>query len=201
MIFNVAVGGYWPGEPDNTTDFPQNMYVDYVRVFQKDGFDSPQAPALDIDEETIGQNIESTLAQHAIKDAFEDLGSASVIVYGGGGEPLVGTSELAVDGDSSLVFNFPGGSWGGGYIKLDASKDLSSYTMLNFSLKIPIDLADAEIKLESPSTNAAIFLKDYTGTVVGSDFLEYSIPLADFFGIRRHPNINSFFSVESKKCE
>jgi glycosyl hydrolase family 16/Calx-beta domain-containing protein len=35
FIFNVAVGGDWPGPPDNTTVFPQRMFVDYVRVFQK----------------------------------------------------------------------------------------------------------------------------------------------------------------------
>ena len=34
FIFNVAVGGSWPGSPDNTTVFPQRMFVDYVRVFQ-----------------------------------------------------------------------------------------------------------------------------------------------------------------------
>jgi|WetSurMetagenome_2_1015567.scaffolds.fasta_scaffold06391_5 beta-glucanase (GH16 family) len=34
FIFNVAVGGNWPGSPDNTTTFPQRMFVDYVRVFQ-----------------------------------------------------------------------------------------------------------------------------------------------------------------------
>lgn len=34
FIFNVAVGGDWPGPPDNTTNFPQRMFVDYVRVFQ-----------------------------------------------------------------------------------------------------------------------------------------------------------------------
>ncbi len=34
FIFNVAVGGDWPGSPDGTTGFPQRMFVDYVRVFQ-----------------------------------------------------------------------------------------------------------------------------------------------------------------------
>lgn len=34
FIFNVAVGGNWPGNPDATTVFPQTMMVDYVRVFQ-----------------------------------------------------------------------------------------------------------------------------------------------------------------------
>lgn len=34
FIFNVAVGGNWPGAPDANTVFPQRMFVDYVRVFQ-----------------------------------------------------------------------------------------------------------------------------------------------------------------------
>lgn len=34
FIFNVAVGGDWPGNPDETTVFPQKMEVDYIRVFQ-----------------------------------------------------------------------------------------------------------------------------------------------------------------------
>lgn len=34
FIFNVAVGGNWPGSPDGTTVFPQRMIVDYIRVFQ-----------------------------------------------------------------------------------------------------------------------------------------------------------------------
>lgn len=35
LIFNVAVGGNWPGNPDGSTTFPQRMFVDYVRVFQQ----------------------------------------------------------------------------------------------------------------------------------------------------------------------
>ncbi|MFC1568874.1 family 16 glycosylhydrolase [bacterium] len=36
LILNVAIGGNWPGNPDATTTFPQEMIVDYVRVFQKE---------------------------------------------------------------------------------------------------------------------------------------------------------------------
>jgi len=35
FIFNVAVGGQWPGSPDSSTQFPQQMQVDYIRVFQR----------------------------------------------------------------------------------------------------------------------------------------------------------------------
>jgi uncharacterized protein (TIGR03437 family) len=35
IILNVAVGGGWPGNPDATTLFPQQMLVDYVRFSQR----------------------------------------------------------------------------------------------------------------------------------------------------------------------
>ncbi|MGQ9877105.1 MAG: glycoside hydrolase family 16 protein [Chloroflexus sp.] len=34
LILNLAVGGNWPGYPDETTVFPQQLLVDYVRVYQ-----------------------------------------------------------------------------------------------------------------------------------------------------------------------
>lgn len=35
IFLNVAVGGYWPGNPDATTRFPQQMLVNYVRVYTR----------------------------------------------------------------------------------------------------------------------------------------------------------------------
>ncbi len=34
LLLNVAVGGRWPGAPDETTVFPQTMLIDFVRVYQ-----------------------------------------------------------------------------------------------------------------------------------------------------------------------
>ncbi len=34
IICNVAVGGNWPGSPDQSTVFPQHMIVDYIKVYQ-----------------------------------------------------------------------------------------------------------------------------------------------------------------------
>ena len=42
IILNVAVGGNFPGNPDQTTTFPQTMTVDYVRVYT----DSRYAPKI-----------------------------------------------------------------------------------------------------------------------------------------------------------
>jgi len=35
IIVNLAVGGTWPGNPDATTVFPQQLLIDYVRVYQR----------------------------------------------------------------------------------------------------------------------------------------------------------------------
>jgi beta-glucanase (GH16 family) len=35
IILNLAVGGNWPGSPDATTDWPKQMKVDWVRVYQQ----------------------------------------------------------------------------------------------------------------------------------------------------------------------
>jgi beta-glucanase (GH16 family) len=34
LLLNLAVGGNWPGYPDDTTVFPQKYFIDYVRVYQ-----------------------------------------------------------------------------------------------------------------------------------------------------------------------
>jgi beta-glucanase (GH16 family) len=35
LLLNFAVGGSWPGAPDSSTRFPQQMLVDYVRVYRR----------------------------------------------------------------------------------------------------------------------------------------------------------------------
>src|SRR5271165_3834487 len=42
LILNLAVGGKWPGNPDNSTVLPQQMLVDYVRVYSRT-LDTPTA--------------------------------------------------------------------------------------------------------------------------------------------------------------
>jgi beta-glucanase (GH16 family) len=33
IVFNLAVGGDWPGAPDDTTAFPGEFAIDYVRAY------------------------------------------------------------------------------------------------------------------------------------------------------------------------
>lgn len=37
LIMNLAVGGYWPGDPNSSTTFPQRLVVDYVHVTTSSG--------------------------------------------------------------------------------------------------------------------------------------------------------------------
>lgn len=194
IVLNVAVGGYWPGDPDASTIFPASMYVDYVRVYSKDGMNIPTPPVLDIDEETLGQPLDSNVANAAIQEGFTAFGDVSIIPYGAGGEPYLRISDTAIDGTHSLVYDFPGGNWGGAYIELLPPKDLSSFSTLKFSLRAPADFYDAELKLESPAANTILRLKDYTPTPLTNGFVEYSVPLSDFVDVDMN-NVKVVFAL------
>lgn len=40
LYLNTAIGGVWPGSPDETTLFPQFFEVDYLKVYRRTGGDS-----------------------------------------------------------------------------------------------------------------------------------------------------------------
>ncbi len=44
LLMNVAVGGNFPGEPDPSTEFPAELVVDYVRVYERVGGYPPLKP-------------------------------------------------------------------------------------------------------------------------------------------------------------
>jgi len=55
IIVNVAVGGNWPGYPDESTRFPQRMYIDCIRVYELlfDPSQDPFAKTWDSDNEVF----------------------------------------------------------------------------------------------------------------------------------------------------
>jgi beta-glucanase (GH16 family) len=183
FIMNVAVGGYWPGNPDNTTTLPQSMFVDYIRVYSKDNYAAPAAPALIIEEETLGGNLPPDIGNAAIREDFTLFGDVGITGYGITGVPDVYVSDVAIDGDKSIVYNFPGVSWGGAWFELESGVDISGYSNLHFSVKMPEELYEAEIKLESSNSAAAIFIENYESVPVEDGFVEYKIPLSDFEGL------------------
>jgi beta-glucanase (GH16 family) len=47
VIANLAVGGTWPGSPDDSTPFPAEMKIDYIRVYAAKDDAAPLPPVLD----------------------------------------------------------------------------------------------------------------------------------------------------------
>ncbi len=191
LILNVAVGGNWPGDPDDTTVFPQSMYVDYVRLYRQDNLQVSDPPPLDINEESLGQILD---ASPAIRDSFDDFGVVNINLFGGPsrgdgpvGQPEGIASDGAVNGDKSIQISYTGGNWGGAFFEMDMEKDFSTYAGGNllFSIKAPATLHDAEVKLESTAaaTNAAIFLVNYTPEDIGNGWVKYTVPISDFSGL------------------
>ena len=58
ILLNVAVGGNWPGYPDDTSVFPQTMEVDYVRVYKK----SEEVSELVITGDTVVHQLSTELS-------------------------------------------------------------------------------------------------------------------------------------------
>lgn len=57
IILNTAVGGWWPGSPDESTEFPSRYEIDYVRAYQKIGVQL-DAPVFNDNHEPIPLDTE-----------------------------------------------------------------------------------------------------------------------------------------------
>jgi len=99
LIFNVAVGGRWPGYPDGSTEFPQRLVVDYVRVFEV-GSDGPIGSVPD-DDGTASDEASTRFAQ--LTESVMSVRTNSVVVPGTSiGEPEQAVaSEDVADKDGS----------------------------------------------------------------------------------------------------
>jgi beta-glucanase (GH16 family) len=178
LLINLAVGGNWPGSPDESTIFPQRMYVDYIRYYQ-DANLTPDAETVIDESEKPG----SDLYQVAIAENFDLFADGSIVRYGGRNVPELSPAELAIDGEQSLRAVFPGGDWGGLYFELKEISDASAYAdgYLVFSVLLPESISDFELKLESKSGSTSLYIVNYTPEFIDeSGFAQYRIPLADF---------------------
>ena len=124
MIMNLAVGGDWPGSPDHTTTFPQEMVVDYVRVYQdpdaNGGNDGPGTgvggPA------TPGDLIPVTLPL-----TFEDEDfnwNLAFFGFSGGAAGVVDNpypDEINDSGRTGKMVKDGGEFWGGAFMHLEDS--------------------------------------------------------------------------------
>ena len=182
FILNLAVGGYWPGYPDESTVLPQRLAVDYVRVYEDKTLVVPEAPNLDVQEETMG--LDGSVAIAAINSSFALFQNLKIVLYGPG-SPDTSLSTVSAEGATSILASFPGDNWGGLYFELDDLLDASDYQSGNLvvMLDVPEEIADFEVKLEGAAGAGSLNLLDYTPEFVDSVYQKYTIPLADFAAV------------------
>jgi beta-glucanase (GH16 family) len=100
LLLNVAVGGSWPGYPNDTTSFPQSMTIDYVRVYQT--LDSAERWSVTFRDESAGW-VEMTLPFDAFVRAADqpsgapDDGLGLAEVWGVAFELPAGAAPLRID--------------------------------------------------------------------------------------------------------
>jgi len=183
LILNIAVGGYWPGYPDETSVFPQRMYVDYIRIYQDTNLiDIPAEPVLDVEEETMGLGSTSALA--AINSDFTPFHDIKIVKYGPA-SPDLSVSTVSIEGKTSILAVYSGGNWGGFWFELDSPIDMSEYHNGNLivMLDVPENIADFEVKLESTGGFGSVNLLDYSSEPVDNNYDKFTIPLADFVAL------------------
>lgn len=109
LIFNVAVGGNWPGYPDETTSFPQQMIVDYVRIFEPSDTvpprDSDGDGLSDIEEISLGTDPENADSDgDGLNDADELRVGTDPLSYDSDGDGIGDGAEITA-GTNPLIAN------------------------------------------------------------------------------------------------
>ncbi len=97
LILNLAVGGNWPGNPDNTTEFGDNaaLCVDYVKVYQKDSYNEnvtkPVKNLVFRDPDSTGNYIIN--GDFSEMERLDDQDNWQLLLAGGG----AATAEIATN--------------------------------------------------------------------------------------------------------
>ena len=115
LIFNIAVGGNWPGSPDASTQFPQRMVVDYVRVFSAnngnedsdadgipdsdDAFPLDPNESLDTDGDGVGDNADSDDDGDGVPDYGDAFPTNPEETLDTDGDGVGNNADLDDDGD------------------------------------------------------------------------------------------------------
>lgn len=99
LLFNLAVGGNWPGNPDATTSFPQIMEVEYVRVY--DGFFPSIAGNRQVDKNAKG--LKYTINNVPENATIEWIIPEGVELLEGKGTPQILVNWGETDGDLKVT--------------------------------------------------------------------------------------------------
>lgn len=103
IIFNLAVGGNWPGNPDETTKFGKNaqLLVDYVKVYQKDSYDEnvkkPKVKEIPFREPAADGNYVENSDFSVNENLFDSKAWGFLTAGSGGATPKIENNQLVID--------------------------------------------------------------------------------------------------------
>jgi len=179
IIMNVAVGGNLGGTPDDTTVWPQNMYIDWIRAYQSEESTIPiESFGIFTDETPVDAGL--TIGDGADIVIWVDEWTGDLTLVNGNIPPYEGENVL------SLASNNIG--WFGGGIQSDLPIDLSDFSEgnLKFMIKMPtnvtfkigiMDNQDNQSYVEFPANQTVYDL------VRDGEWGQAVIPVADFSGV------------------
>jgi beta-glucanase (GH16 family) len=182
ILFNLAVGGNFPGSPNGTTPFPAAMEVDWVRVYSGEE-PPPPAPPGDHGPGTAGVFTETTT------ESPITVTSITNSIDFGGNNTVADANSMAIpafEGDVVLAIDYQDtGSTFGGVLLNFGGVDLTAYDTLNFTIDTSgmAGFGDLTIQIEPPGAGAAgtnVALSSYAPVSTSGNWATYAIPLADF---------------------
>lgn len=102
ILLNLAVGGNWPGYPDETTRFPQQLLVDYVRVYRDPGLEIKPPKTVYAADVRLGltQQDDATLAEAWVTVVDENGAPVAGAVVNAGWLGVVSGATLEATSDA-----------------------------------------------------------------------------------------------------
>ncbi len=189
ILLNIAVGGGFGGAPNDTTVWPQKMYVDYVRCYQLN-------PDND-DVESFGIFTDDTATDDGIIPGLD----AEIYVW----ESTLSTGSIEpYEGDNVMAFITTGAGWFGAGIQANEPIDISNFAGgdLKFMIKIPenihfwIGMNDnngSESYVEFPAGETAY------GLTRDGEWGQVTIPIQDIAGNLDLSSISYAFMIKEEE--
>lgn len=99
---NLAVGGNWPGDPDETTDFSLAEFeIDYVRVYQKAEYDTNVSkPEKDFREPLEDGNLIYNGDFSEAEDLTDDINWKFMLFNGGAGSAEIKDESIIINSEN-----------------------------------------------------------------------------------------------------
>jgi len=99
LQFNLAVGGSWPGNPDESTDFENaELHVDYVKVWQKESYDeNVSAPEVVFKEADLNGNYITNGDFSVAEDLTDTIDWQFLEAEGGEGTATIAENVMSIE--------------------------------------------------------------------------------------------------------